>query len=68
MHHKFYQNVKLQYDLRVLEVTKSYLLSQIHVFGFLVIFVILVVFCLMLGPFRCYVVVLLLYLMRFPRF
>ena len=43
-------------------------LSQIHIFGFDVIFVILVVFCLLLGPFRCCVVVLLLYLMRFPRF
>ena len=28
-------------------------LSQIHVFGFDVIFVILVVFCLLLGPFLC---------------
>ena len=49
-------------------------LSHIHVFGFDVIFVILVVYCLLLGPFlcavafRCCVVVLLLYLMRFPQF
>ena len=46
-------------------------LSQTHIFGFDVIFVILIGFCLMLSPFQCVLhfnVVLLLYLMRFPQF
>ena len=49
-------------------------LSQIPVFGFDVIFVILIGFCLMISPFLCVLhfnvvsVVLLLYLMRFPQF